>query len=627
MMQPVALIGQQSVATPLPASQFDPSSSFNVQPSPSFNVQPTPSLNFNPAPAFSFSSPGINPMMQPVSVLDQQVFNAPQPSINFDPFSSFNVEPSPAFSFPDPVVNPMMQPVPVLGQQSFNVPQPAPQFNFNPVTEAGPSMPYNPMQMGYTPSPVSDPSGGFFDPGGFGYENLGPRLVNTLGDLGERFGQFAGEQLYGTDITAEGQATGFPIDRPSVVGDIATLPGNTLRALDFFTGPVVDAIPDVTDYVTGQSGVEFKQQEIKNAEDIKNAALDSQSAQELSRLMEGVEDNSPQANFLAEKAKGDLTSKQIADANAFAKSIGTTFDPELGYSRAPFLESQAVQPQVTQEQLQQLASPKRIAPMGRDATKARIAQLSGLSSPATLNQAITNNPNAVMATDAQGRIRSFASPQAVQQNLTNAQTSFDQASRDRLTRLEQRDVRPGETITERDTRIADSRTEGSDRGGEMSFAEARKFIPKGANETTKAYNERVKAFQAQQNSTINKLKEEYEQYRANGQKLNNDRTNAYIANYQQTEPEKYRETFKVAQEMLNDGILKDKTQMAMYVIDEMGGKSSDIFDPVTEFTRGGDGGAQTYTPEQEVRIERFMKANGLGREDALRELRNAKKIQ
>ena len=69
--------------------------------------------------------------------------------------------------------------------------------------------------------------------------------------------------------------------------------------------------------------------------------------------------------------------------------------------------------------------------------------------------------------------------------------------------------------------------------------------------------------------------------------------------------------------------------MAMYVIDAMGGKSSDIFDPVTEFMRGGDGGGggSTYTQEQEVRIERFMKANGLGREDALRELRNAKKIQ
>jgi len=261
--------------------------------------------------------------------------------------------------------------------------------------------------------------------------------------------------------------------------------------------------------------------------------------------------------------------------------------------------------------------------MGRDATKARIAQLSGLSSPSTLNQAITNNPNAVMSTDAQGRIRSFASPQAVQQNLTNAQTSFDQASRDRLTRLEQRDVRPGETITERDTRIADSRTVGSDRGGEMSFEEARKFVPRGERESTKAYNARVKAFQAQQNSTINKLKEEYEQFRVQGRELDNNRTNALIANYQQTEPEKYRETFKVAQEMLRDGVLEDQTQMAMYVINTMGGKSSDIFDTTRMFMGGGDGGGggSTYTPEEENTIQRVLeKYPKLSREQAIAEI-------
>ena len=497
-------------------------------------------------------------MMQPVSILDQQVFNAPQPSINFDPFSSFNVEPSPAFSFPDPVVNPMMQPVSVLGQQSFNVPQP----NFRPVTEAD--------------------------------------LAGTDGMSASQIVDMINQPGYETPSFVEPKISSGPDFSGAGV------------SLSPFTKGVLDSLQrGVTQPQFGMMGIDPRQNSYGETltekpspvnivpeveESTGSAALDSQSAQELSRLMEGVEANSPQANFLAEKAKGDLTSKQIADANAFAKSIGTTFDPELGYSRTPFSESQAAQAQVTKEQLEQLASPGPIAPMGRDATKALIARRFGLNQPATLNQATTNNPNAVMTTDAQGRVRSFASPQAVQQNLTNAQTSFDQASRDRLTRLEQRDLRPGETITERDTRIADSRTVGADRGGEMSFAEARKFIPKGANEKTKDYNARVKAFQAQQNSTINKLKEEYEQFRVNGQKLNNDRTNAYIANYQQTQPEKYRETFKVAQEMLNDGILKDKTQMAMYVIDEMGGKSSDIFDPVTEFMRGGDGNA--FDPSQ-----------------------------
>jgi polyhydroxyalkanoate synthesis regulator phasin len=174
-----------------------------------------------------------------------------------------------------------------------------------------------------------------------------------------------------------------------------------------------------------------------------------------------------------------------------------------------------------------------------------------------------------MRTDAQGRMISPG----------DDRTAFDQASLDRLARLEQRDLRPGETLQERDTRIADSRTEGADRDGEMSFEEARKFVPKGAREKTKDYNERVRAFQAQQNSTLNKLKEEYEQLRVSGQNINNARLTALAAKYQQTEPQKYRETVQIAQEMLRDGTLKDEIQAAMYVVDIMGGNVSDIFDP------------------------------------------------
>lgn len=92
---------------------------------------------------------------------------------------------------------------------------------------------------------------GFFEPGGFGYQNLGPRL-------GVNIGEFAGEQLYGTGITAEGQATGLPVDRPSLAGDMLTLPGNLLRGVDFFAGPPVRALPGATkgliDYTTGATG-------------------------------------------------------------------------------------------------------------------------------------------------------------------------------------------------------------------------------------------------------------------------------------------------------------------------------------------------------------------------------------
>ena len=484
-------------------------------------------------------------------------------AINYNPFSQFNVEPSSSFGSPDQGMNPMMQPVSLLGQQGFGAPQQAPfQEEGEDLVEgnllsglaslgAALNKSKSPSASSFLPD-VSEPQGGFFDPGGFGYENLGPRLVNTLGNLGERFGQFAGEQLYGTGITAEGQPTGFPIDRPSAVGDIATLPGNTLRALDFFAGPVFDATPDVADYVTGQSGVESQQQERENQEDIRNAVLDAQSTQELSRLMQQAESNSPQANFLNARAQGVLTPEQINEANAFAESMGTTFDPNLGYSRNPFLESQ------------EFETP-------------------------TINS-ILNLPAGVgnfgMKTDAQGRMISQG----------DDRSAFNQASLDRLARLEERDVRPGETLQERDTRISDSRTEGTDRGGEMSFEEARKFVPKGAREKTKDYNERIKAFQAQQNSAISQLKEEYEQYRVQGQVLNNERIQAYTAQYQQTEPEKYRETIQVAQEMLRDGILQDETQAAMYIVEQMGGKVSDIFDPATQFMRDDDGVANVNQP-------------------------------
>ena len=559
---------------------------------PLFNFNPPSSFNFEPPQSFGSPDPGASlfggigstgldsfdkASEEYYPLLNQEVLNPSQPDLNFNPFSSFNVNPSSAFNPSRPDLN--FDP-----SSSFNV-EPSPSFNFNSPP------PFNVPQPNLSPV-TEDPSfmsqlGSFFFPYGIGAENRPPPE------------SFNPESLRQMELENE-------VDDPSLMSNLGSF---------FFPyGVGAKNRPD-----QGSSSVPMVSDV---EEDIKNSALNTQAAQELSRLMEGVSANSPQANFLAEKAKGDLTSKQIADANAFAKSIGTTFDPELGYDRTSFLESKSGQPQVTQEQLQQLASPGPIAPMGRDATKALIAKRLGLNAPATLNQATTNNPNAVMATDAQGRMRSFASPQALQQNLANAQAVFDQESLNRqirgggtgsyagdsaarVARINERDKRPGETQTERDTRIADSRTVGADRGGEMSFAEARKFIPRGERESTKAYNSRVKAYQAQQNSTINKLKEQYEQYRVKGQVLNNQRTNALIANYQQTQPEKYRETYKVAQEMLRDGVLKDKTQMAMYVIDEMGGKSSSIFDPVTEFMRGGDG--ETNVNQPDVTEEEYNK--------------------
>ena len=97
---------------------------------------------------------------------------------------------------------------------------------------------------------------GFFSPGGFGYEYLGGRL-------GENIGEFAGQQKYGTGITADGQATGFPVDRPSLTGDLLTLPGTALNLVgDFVTDPLIaggELAKDVASYATGATGVQEQQ--------------------------------------------------------------------------------------------------------------------------------------------------------------------------------------------------------------------------------------------------------------------------------------------------------------------------------------------------------------------------------
>ncbi len=55
---------------------------------------------------------------------------------------------------------------------------------------------------------------------------------------------------------------------------------------------------------------------------------------------------SPQANFEARKATGkQFTPEEITQAEALAESMGTTFDPETGYSRQPFADAQGMTPQ------------------------------------------------------------------------------------------------------------------------------------------------------------------------------------------------------------------------------------------------------------------------------------------
>jgi hypothetical protein len=75
-----------------------------------------------------------------------------------------------------------------------------------------------------TPEVQGQSKNGFFKPGGFGYEYLGPRL-------GENIGNFLGEQKYGTGLSADGEVTGRPISPNTLPGQTATLGATSLEFL------------------------------------------------------------------------------------------------------------------------------------------------------------------------------------------------------------------------------------------------------------------------------------------------------------------------------------------------------------------------------------------------------------
>ena len=72
----------------------------------------------------------------------------------------------------------------------------------------------------------------------------------------------------------------------------------------------------------------------------------SEGAQEQGQSIQQGAPGSAQANFATRMATGEaLTPQEIQDAQAFAASMGTTFDPATGYSREAFENAQTTQAQ------------------------------------------------------------------------------------------------------------------------------------------------------------------------------------------------------------------------------------------------------------------------------------------
>ena len=129
--------------------------------------------------------------------------------------------------------------------------------------------------------------------------------------------------------------------------------------------------------------------------------------------------------------------------------MGTTFDPETGFSRDPFLQFQQAQ----QERVAPSQALFGAAPMGVEETRARLGGR-------TLNEYL-NAPDGTpgvygLRTDPQGRMIP-----AGFETRADAYPSYEGFAAEREGRLAARMQQPGESITERDTRNAAERTQSS----------------------------------------------------------------------------------------------------------------------------------------------------------------------
>ena len=120
-------------------------------------------------------------------------------------------------------------------------------------------------------------------------------------------------------------------------------------------------------------------------------------------------------------------------------------------------------------------------------------------------------PGELLGYDAQGNeVRAPGTQQPVNRTPAPAQPSasalsdFERASQALQARIAERDRLPGETQTERDTRIAQSRTQGSRSGGGLSQADLRDLAQGSARGATEG--ERARALQIQQRAGLGPFK-------------------------------------------------------------------------------------------------------------------------
>ena len=496
-----------------------------------------------------------NPMMQPTDLMGQE---APQEDVN--PIALAGLGGAAAFQgmFPlagDAAANSRGTTLPQLmgsGNSQFtgaNAGRLAQGTQIVPQTQeaiTNPQLQFSGSQPNQVSSPepaVTTPAdeGGFFSPGGFGYEYLGGRL-------GENIGQFIGEQKYGTGLDAEGEVTGRPLNPRGLPGQTATLAASTLELLDDYgIDPVVTAGKVLPEYLTGLDLTDSSLIETPKTE-----------VQPTSPEIPQGAPGSPQAFFEEYRSKGPLTPEQIARGEAVAARMNRTFNPDTGFSQTP-------------------AQPGVATPVTSGLVTQSGIPLSEFLSGAAIPSAGLRAESPMYADN------------SVSRGLTGdaGRAAFDAASAEREARLAASMQQPGESITERDTRNAAARTTGTSTTGPRTYggyttAQLRGMV--GGGDDLRAAQMRAEAGLNPITGNREKTEEERAQSSEQGQ-LQNQALQARIDVLKQGNPDKVKEAQDAAAKLGLEG-----RAATIFILGEMKINTETIFEILEASKQGGGGG-------------------------------------
>ena len=201
--------------------------------------------------------------------------------------------------------------------------------------------------------------------------------------------------------------------------------------------------------------------------------------EQVQTIQQGAPD-SPQANFAARMSTGEaLTPQEVQDAQAFAASMGTTFDPATGYSREAFENAQPPTPSqfMRYEDSPGQRTEQFVDEQGRmrfrPTQEALQLQGQGAVTQPPVDALSSFEQDSLARQQRTGGTGSFEGDSLARQERIGGTGSFEGDSAAREARLRAEERQPGETQTQRDTRVAKSRTTGGQTQG-LSFDDARR---------------------------------------------------------------------------------------------------------------------------------------------------------